>query len=210
MLDVPSALPIVAFPEMSAVPPQTSTPVLAPKPPPAVVGPNPPHRRLWLGLKLLVVPFAVVCLPAVVMTYFFGQRPEPKASALPDEAFGALRESLERAARQGLPEGTPPPFGARFEEVSLACLPAETDARLTALRAAAAGHGGTLTEQAADADGRRQLVVELPGDQWPRFRWAALVPPAERPTVPPGPDAAAAQTRVFARVTLAPGPVVAP
>lgn len=167
-----------------------------------VVGPNPPHRRFWLLLKLLLVPMAVVCLPTLVVTGFFGQRPEPKAP--PDAAFSALRDSLERAARERLPEGTPT-FGARFEDLSLPCAAADADARLEGLRGLAARCGGTLTDQGADPAGRH-LLVELPAGSLPRFRPEAaggVIPPAEPTTGTTGGE------RVFLRLTLAPSPPAA-
>ena len=51
------------------------------------VGPNPPHRRLWLLLKLLVVPVAVVCLPGLFVSYFFSPKAQTKAP--PEAAFSA-------------------------------------------------------------------------------------------------------------------------
>ena len=168
---------------------------------PAAVGPNPPHRRLWLLLKLLVVPVAVVCLPSLFVSYFFGPRPAaPPAAAPPDAAFSTLRESLERAARERLPEGTPT-FGARFEDLSVPCPPTEADARLAFLRELATFCGGTATDQADDPAGRH-LLVDLPEDSLPRFRQGAAANPSTPPTGVATNPPTGGNARVFLRVTL--------
>lgn len=203
MLNVPPDPPLPAMP---AVPSQPPTPAAAPA---AVsrpsVAPNPPGRRLALLLKLFLVPAAVVCLPTLFVSYFFGQRPGPKKA--PDAAFTGLRDSLERAARERLPEGGTT-FGTRFEDLSLPCPPAAAEARLALLRAAAERGGGTVTDQAEDADGRH-LLVELPEANLPRFRREAAL--AAAISAPPGAEATAAPAagdRVFLRLTLV--PVLAP
>ncbi len=180
---------------MPAVPTRSPSPAAPP------VGPNPPHRRLWLGLKLLVVPVAVVCLPSLFVTYFFGQRPAPKTP--PDAALAGLRESLERAARTRLPEAATT-FGARFEDLALPCPAAEADGRLEALRGFAARCGGIVTDQATDAAGRH-LLVDLPGGNLRRFR-REVVGPLEPPAPDPSPAGPEDGGRVFLRVTLTPPP----
>lgn len=185
---------------MPVVPTPRPTPAANGTPP---VGPNPAHRRLWLGLKLLVIPVALVCLPSLFVTYFFGQRPAAAKSPVPDAAFSALRDSLERAARDGLPEG-PPTFGARFEDLTLACSPAESDARVETLRALAVDDGGTFTDQGNDAVGRH-LLVELPAARLARFRQRATHPEAPAPAPDPG-----GTGQVFLRVTLPAPPPATP
>ena len=169
------------------------------------VGPNPAHRRLWLGLKLLLVPMAIVCLPTLFVTYFFGQRPTPKPPA-PDAAFSALRDSLERAARDKLPEGTPT-FGTRFEDLSLPGAPADSDALVEKLRTLATDDGGTVTDQGNDAGGRH-LLVELPAAHLTHFRQRATHPEAPVPSPTPDPGGDAGQ--VFLRVTLPASPPATP
>ena len=183
----------------------TPRPTAAANGTPPVVGPNPAHRRLWLGLKLLVIPVAIVCLPSLFVTYFFGQWPTPKSPA-PDAAFSALRDSLERAARDGLPEGTPT-FGTRFEDLSLPCAPGESDTLVEKLRTLAVNDGGTVTDQGSDAEGRH-LLVELPAAHLARFRQRVVHPEAQVPT--PVPDPAGDTGQIFLRVTLPAPPPAAP
>lgn len=171
------------------------------------VGPNPPGRRLLLFFKLLVIPFVVVSLPTLVVGHFFGQGPRPKTTAMPsDTALAGLRDSLERAARERLPDTANPAtaFGTRFEEFTLTCPSAEADARLGALRDLATRCGGTVTDQPADAAGRH-LLVELDEADLVRFRETATV--AVAPASPGTPAAGSSPPKgekVFLHVTLAP------
>lgn len=163
-------------------------------------------RRLGLLMILLILPIGAMSLPTLVVTHFFGQRPAAKQTENAS-GFDALRGSLEKAARESLPD-TGLDLGARFDALTLACAPEQADARLEALRGFAERCEGASIEQPADAAGRH-LLVELPASAAARFRQLALEGENAAAAAPPSPPPAAERTpaanaKVFLNVTLAP------
>lgn len=178
-------------------------------PPPASSPPSPLGRRLYLLCILLLLPMAAVSLPTLVITHFFGQRPASKQPTKAEEAnsaaaFATLRGSLEKAAREGLPDDAGLNFGAKFDALTLACPPEVADARLDTLRAFAAQCQGTVLDQPADATGRH-LLVELPETNAARFRQLAATGTSNPELTPPA-AGITADAKVFLNVTLAPAP----
>lgn len=123
--------------------------------------------RLWLGVILLLLPAAAVCIPTVVISHIFGQRPPPK---VPPVETTALQQSLELSASQLLP--TPPPLGP--DAISVTVRADHLAARMIKISEQAQEFGGSASEGLSTATEKR-LSVALPAGRADAFRQAVKV-----------------------------------
>lgn len=157
-----------------------------PPPRPADLAPLPPGRRVWLMTILVVLPFALVCVPAALVYHFSGRQGTfaswGKRHAEPDVA--GLRGSLEQTARKGLPAPDPLDAGP----LELRSSPERAAARVEKITRLAQALGGSVAEGLPDGD-KRHLYLEVPAGRAAAFR--AGVKSGETPSALPPADSSA-------------------
>jgi hypothetical protein len=143
--------------------------------------PPSPARRTQLLFILIILPVVAVMLPAIVSTYFFGQKPKVKPKPLVGDVTG-LSDALQRSANSLLPT----PSTLTGEPVKLTCRPERLEARAERIIKQAASFGGTANEWLAPA-GEKHFYVELPAGCGEAFRQSLS---GDAPVATPGPAAA--------------------
>ncbi len=129
--------------------------------------------RLRLGLILLVLPAALVCIPTVIITKFFGQRPQPKA---PPAETKVLQLSLEQSADRLLPGAS----ALGPDAVTVTVRADHLAARMKKVTDQAQAFGGSASEGLSTATEKR-LSVELPAGRAEAFRQAVTTNAAPGP-----------------------------
>ncbi len=118
--------------------------------------------RLRLGLILLVLPAALVCIPTMIVTGVFGQRPKSKAPRTE-----GLQQSLEQTATQLLP-GT----SSLGPDATVVTVRADhLAARMKKISDQAQAFGGSASEGLSTAT-EKYLSIELPAGRADAFRQA--------------------------------------
>lgn len=138
--------------------------------------------RLRLFAILLVLPAAAVCIPTVVVSHFFGQRPAPKAPPHTE----ALQKTLELSANNLLP----PPSALGPDPITVTARADRLAARLEKITRQAQTLGGTASEGLSTAMEKR-LSVDLPAGRLETFRQAVtgnVMPTPAAGPVPTGHD----------------------
>lgn len=140
-----------------------------PRPRSADLAPLSPGRRAWLLTVLVLLPFAIVCLPAALVFHFSGRQGTfaswGKSRGEPD--VSGLRGSLERTAQMGLP----PPDSLDAGPLELRSTPDHLAARVEKLTRLAHDLGGSAAE-GLPAGSDKHLYVELPAGRVAAFRAA--------------------------------------
>lgn len=119
--------------------------------------------RLRLFLILLVLPAAAVCIPTVVVSHFFGQRPAPKPALQTD----GLQRTLEQSANNLLPQ----PSALGPDPITVTTRADRLAARLEKITRQAQALGGTASE-GLSTDKEKRLSVDLPAGRLEAFRQA--------------------------------------
>ena len=112
---------------------------------------------------LLLLPAAAVCIPTVVVSHFFGQRPARKEAPHTE----GLQKTLEQSAQSLLP----PPSALGPDPITVTARADRVTARLEKIVRQAQALGGTASEGLSTATEKR-LSVDLPGGQLEAFRQA--------------------------------------
>ena len=148
---------------MSASPPRPGTAPFPPTAPARDDGRKPRSLadRLRLGLILLVLPAAAVCIPTYLVSHFFGPRPKG-----PPDTQG-LQQSLQQSADNLLP--APPPLGPDAMVVTVRT--GHLAARMKKISDQAQEFGGSASE-GLSTDTEKRLSVELPAGRADAFRQA--------------------------------------
>ncbi len=120
-------------------------------------------QRLGLFVILLVLPAAAVCIPTLVVSHFFGQRPAPKEAPHTE----GLQKTLEQSANNLLP----PPSALGPDPITVSTRTDRLDARLKKIILQAQALGGTASEGLSTSTEKR-LSVDLPAGRLERFRQA--------------------------------------
>ena len=120
-------------------------------------------QRLGLFVILLVLPAAAVCIPTLVVSHFFGQRPAPKEAPHTE----GLQRTLEQSANNLLP----PPSALGPDPITVAVRTERLDARLKKIISQAQALGGTASEGLSTSTEKR-LSVDLPAGRLEAFRQA--------------------------------------
>ena len=169
----------------SPVPADAASP--RPAPANADTAPLSGPRRLGLLLILLVLPVIAVCLPAIFVTFVFGQRPRssPAPSSAAVEVSG-LRNALVQNAQSVLPQ----PDALASDPIVLTVRPEHVEARAARVSALARRFGGSVSEGLPGA-GEKDLYADIPLGSSAAFRQAVTAPASANP-VPPGPPTAPA------------------
>lgn len=116
-----------------------------------------------MGLILLVLPAAAVCIPTVVISHFFGQHPAPK----PAPQTGGLQKTLEQSANTLLP----PPAALGPDPLVVTARADRLAARLDKITRQAQALGGTASE-GLSTTAEKRLSVDLPAGRLDLFRQA--------------------------------------
>lgn len=157
----------------------------------ADLAPLSPGRRVWLLTILVLLPFALVCLPAALVYHFSARQGTfaswGKARGEPD--VSALRGSLERAAQKDLP----PPASLDASGVELRSSPERLAARVEKVTQLAHDLGGSAAE-GLPTGADKHIYVELPAARAAAFRLA--VKGGELPAPLPAIDAAAGKEHI--------------
>jgi hypothetical protein len=171
----------------------SSTPAASP-PPSSGDGrvPRTPPERIGLLFLLVILPVALVTLPAILVTAIFGQHPRPAAvhepPALDDSG---LRNALVHDAQQSMPD----PSAIAEEPLVLTVRPDRLAARIQRIGDLAKSLGGSMTQGLPRPDGA-DLYIDLPAGAEAGFR-SALAPASPAPSAD-----AAVGGKVHLEVTL--------
>jgi hypothetical protein len=153
--------------------------------------PRTPPERIGLLFLLVILPVALVTLPAILVTAIFGQHPRvaPAREVALDDS--GLRSALEHDAQQAMPA----PSAIGEEPIVLTVRPDRLAARIQRIGELAKSLGGSMSEGLPHPDGA-DLYIDLPAGAAGSFR-SALVPAS--------PAAAGAETssgKVHLEVTI--------
>jgi hypothetical protein len=155
--------------------------------------PRTPPERIGLLFLLVILPVALVTLPAILVTAIFGQHPRPAAvhvhEAAPDDS--GLRNALEHDAQQAMPQ----PSALAEEPLVLTVRPDRLAPRIQRIGELAKSLGGSMSQGLPRPDGA-DLYIDLPASAEGAFR-SALAPASPAPSSDAG-----AGGKVHLEVTL--------
>ncbi len=118
--------------------------------------------RLRLGLILLALPAAAVCIPTYLVSHFFGQRPKAQ-----EPHTELLQQSLQQSADHLLPG--PPPLGP--DALTVTVRADHLAARMQKIAGQAQEFGGSASEGLSTGT-EKHLSIELPAGRGDAFRQA--------------------------------------